>query len=173
MKNIVLIGMPASGKSTIGVLLAKTMGMDFIDTDLLIQKDKNALLQDIIIREGIEKFIETEEQTVMKLDYSNSIIATGGSVVYSPKAMEHLKNNGIVIYLDVSYDEIKRRLTNITTRGIVFGKRQDLFSLYEERTPLYRKYADITIDCGNKGIEEIVAYIKDELERMRFESGTS
>ena len=104
----------------------------------------------------------------MKLDCRNSIIATGGSVIYSNKAIKHLKNNGIIIYLNVSYKEIKRRLTNITSRGIVFGAGQDLLGLFDQRVPLYRKYADIIIDCEDKEIEEIVAFIKDELERIRL-----
>ena len=166
MKNIVLIGMPASGKSTIGVLLAKSMGMDFVDTDLLIQRSNNALLQDIITKEGVEKFIKIEEQVVMKLNCSNTIIATGGSVVYSEKAIKHLKINGIIIYLNVSYNEINRRLTNITSRGIVFGAGQDLLGLFNERVPLYRKNADMIIDCEDKEIEEIVTLTKDEAERI-------
>lgn len=161
MKNIVLIGMPASGKSTIGVLLAKAMGMDFVDTDLLIQKNRNALLQDIIIRIGIQEFIKIEEQTVLDLDCSNSIIATGGSVIYSDIAVKHLKKNGIILYLDVNYDEINRRLTNITSRGIVFGPGQDLRGLFEERVPLYRKHADKILTCADKDIEDIVCSIKD------------
>ncbi|HHW49801.1 MAG TPA: shikimate kinase [Clostridiaceae bacterium] len=164
MKNLVLIGMPASGKSTIGVLLAKTLGMDFIDTDLLIQKSEGALLQDIIINKGIDRFIQIEQEIITKLNCTNCVIATGGSAVYGEKAMEHLKLNGIVVYLEASYEEIKRRLTNIKSRGIVFVKGQDLFSLYNERMPLYQKYADISINCDGKSIEDIVSLIKDEIK---------
>lgn len=164
MKNLVLIGMPASGKSTIGVLLAKTLGMDFIDTDLLIQQSEGALLQDIIINKGIDRFIQIEQEIITKLNCTNCVIATGGSAVYGEKAMEHLKLNGIVVYLEASYEEIKRRLTNIKSRGIVFVKGQDLFSLYNERMPLYQKYADISINCDGKSIEDIVSLIKDEIK---------
>jgi len=156
--------MPASGKSTIGVLLAKTLGMDFIDTDLLIQKSEGALLQDIIINKGIDRFIQIEQEIITKLNCTNCVIATGGSAVYGEKAMEHLKLNGIVVYLEASYEEIKRRLTNIKSRGIVFVKGQDLFSLYNERMPLYQKYADISINCDGKSIEDIVSLIKDEIK---------
>jgi shikimate kinase len=163
MKNIVLIGMPASGKSTIGVILAKTMGMDFVDTDLLIQKKEEKLLQDIIIEKGIDSFIQIEEDTILELNCNNHVIATGGSVIYSHKAMQHLRQGGILIYLNTSYDEIERRLTNITSRGIVFGKEQDLHGLFKERTPLYEKYADIVLDCTDKEVEDIVNLIKDNL----------
>ena len=163
MKNIVLIGMPASGKSTIGVILAKTMGMDFVDTDLLIQKKEEKLLQDIIIEKGIDSFIRIEEDTILELNCNNHVIATGGSVIYSHKAMQHLRQGGILIYLNTSYDEIERRLTNITSRGIVFGKEQDLHGLFKERTPLYEKYADIVLDCTDKEVEDIVNLIKDNL----------
>lgn len=166
MKNLVLIGMPASGKSTIGVLLAKTFGMDFIDTDLLIQKREGTLLQDIIIKEGIDRFILIEKEIILKLNCINSVIATGGSAVYSEEAMEHLKLSGIIIYLKVSYEEINRRLTNITSRGIVFDKEQDLLSLFNERILLYQKYSDKIINCNNKSIEDIVGLIKDEIKNQ-------
>jgi len=155
--------MPASGKSTIGVILAKTLGMDFVDTDLLIQRSEGELLQDIITKKGIDKFIQIEQEIITKLNCTNCVIATGGSAVYSEKAMKHLKLNGIIIYLEVSYEEIKSRLTNITSRGIVFGKEQDLFGLYNERIPLYRKYADKTINCDGKSIEDIVSLITNEI----------
>ena len=164
VKNIVLIGMPASGKSTIGVLLAKTLGMDFVDTDLLIQRSEGALLQDIITKKGIDEFIQIEQDIITKLDCAKCVIATGGSAVYGEKAMEHLKLNGIVVYLEASYEEVKRRLTNIKSRGIVFGKGQDLYSLYNERIPLYKKYADITIECDGKSIEDLVCLIRDEVK---------
>ena len=161
MRNLVLIGMPASGKSTIGVLLAKTLGMDFVDTDLLIQSSHQKFLQDIIDDDGIERFKEIEEDIVIKLNCNNSVIATGGSVIYSDKAIKHLKQNGILIYLDTSYNEIDKRLTNITSRGVVFEKGQDLLDLFNERTPLYRKHADVIIDCSNKEVEDIVSLIRN------------
>ena len=164
MRNIVLIGMPASGKSTIGVLLAKALGRDFIDTDLLIQAREGALLQDIIMDKGIDEFIRIEEEVITGLDCTNTVIATGGSVVYSHEAMEYLGQKGIIVYLLVDYEEIKRRLINITSRGIVFEEGQDLIDLYNKRLPLYQKYADLTIDCGGKDIETLVSLIKDKIQ---------
>ncbi|MGI6371723.1 MAG: shikimate kinase [Caldicoprobacterales bacterium] len=164
MRNIVLIGMPASGKSTIGVLLAKALGRDFIDTDLLIQAREGALLQDIIMDKGIDEFIRIEEEVITGLDCTNTVIATGGSVVYSHEAMEHLGQKGIIVYLEVDYEEINRRLTNITSRGIVFEEGQNLIDLYNERLPLYQKYADLTIDCRDKDVETLVSLIKDKIQ---------
>ncbi|HHZ14398.1 MAG TPA: shikimate kinase [Clostridiales bacterium] len=164
MRNIVLIGMPASGKSTIGVLLAKALGRDFIDTDLLIQAREGALLQDIIMDKGIDEFIRIEEEVITGLDCTNTVIATGGSVVYSHEAMEYLGQKGIIVYLEVDYEEINRRLTNITSRGIVFEEGQNLIDLYNERLPLYQKYADLTIDCRDKDVETLVSLIKDKIQ---------
>lgn len=164
MRNIVLIGMPASGKSTIGVLLAKALGRDFIDTDLLIQAREGALLQDIIMDKGIDEFIRIEEEVITGLDCTNTVIATGGSVVYSHEAMEYLGQKGIIVYLEVDYEEINRRLTNITSRGIVFEEGQNLIDLYKERLPLYQKYADLTIDCRDKDVETLVSLIKDKIQ---------
>jgi shikimate kinase len=164
MRNIVLIGMPASGKSTIGVLLAKALGRDFIDTDLLIQAREGALLQDIIMDKGIDEFIRIEEEVITGLDCTNTVIATGGSLVYSHEAMEYLGQKGIIVYLEVDYEEINRRLTNITSRGIVFEEGQNLIDLYNERLPLYQKYADLTIDCRDKDVETLVSLIKDKIQ---------
>jgi len=155
-KNIVLIGMPGSGKSTIGVLLAKALGLPFIDTDLLIQQSQNKLLQDIINQEGIQKFLKIEEKVVSQMDVEGHVIATGGSVIYSPHAMSKLEQRGIVVYLELEYEEIERRIKNIKTRGIVMEKGCTLWKLYEERVPLYKKYADIVVNCSDKDIEEVV-----------------
>ena len=164
MKNVVLIGMPASGKSTVGVILAKTLGIQFVDTDILIQNHKSSLLQKIIDDEGLEAFIDIEGKTLTSLDLTNHVIATGGSAVYSKEAMESLKKNGIIIYLRLGCEEIQRRLNNILTRGIV-AKGMSIHELFEERNPLYEKYADITVDCTNKDIElvvnEITVILKD------------
>ena len=119
MKNIVIIGMPGAGKSTMGVILAKTLGRNFTDTDIVAQETSGRLLQDIIDDEGTGAFLETEEKTIRSLHRDNAVIATGGSVVFSEKAMEHLKKDGVVIYLNISFEEMVRRLNNITTRGIV------------------------------------------------------
>ena len=154
--NIVLIGMPGAGKSTLGVLLAKALGKNYVDTDILIQQNEGRLLQDIIDSDGINKFIALEEKTISKLHLKNCIIATGGSVIYSEKAMHTLKQDGKTVYLHVSFEEIKKRITNITTKGILIKNGAGLKDVYEERVPLYMKYSDITIDCSNKDIEQCV-----------------
>lgn len=158
-KNIVLIGMPGAGKSTIGVLLAKALGMSFIDTDLVIQEREGKLLQEIIDLYGLDEFLKKEENAIVSLNCKSTVIATGGSVVYSEKAMNHLKQNAIVIYLKIEYKEIERRIKNISTRGIAMNKGQSLLDLYNERIPLYERYADIVIDCSGKGMEKIIQEI--------------
>jgi shikimate kinase len=162
--NIVLIGMSGAGKSTIGVLLAKALGMDYVDTDIVIQQQEGRLLQEIIDNDGIEKFMEVEEKTVSELQLKNCIISTGGSVIYSEKAMNVLKQEGQIIYLHVPFEEIKRRLINIKTRGIVIKKGNSLKDVYEERAPLYTKYSDKTLDCSNKDIEHCV---KEMIEKIQ------
>ncbi|MDQ0913909.1 shikimate kinase [Paenibacillus sp. V4I5] len=162
--NIVLIGMSGAGKSTLGVLLAKALGMDYVDVDIVIQQHEGKLLQDIIDNDGIEKFMQVEEKIVSELQLKNCIISTGGSVVYSEKAMNVLKHGGQIIYLHVPYEEIKRRLINITTRGIVIKKGNSLKDVYEERVPLYMKYSDKTVDCSNKNIEQCVLEIIEKIQ---------
>ena len=162
--NIVLIGMPGAGKSTIGVLLAKTMKKPFVDTDLLIQQKYNRYLQDIIDNEGIKKFILKEEDVVLKMSVRNCVVATGGSVIYSNSAIEHLKKDGLLVYLQLRFDEIDSRIGNISSRGIVIAKDQTLIDIYNERVPLYEKYAEVTINCSNKHIEDVVAEIKNTIE---------
>jgi shikimate kinase len=165
MKNIVLIGMPGAGKSTVGVLLAKTLGCKFIDTDLLVQEETERFLQEIIDTDGPDAFMAIEEKTVLSLHRNRAVIATGGSVVYSRRAMAHLKEHGVVVYLQVSYDEMVKRLKNITTRGIVLHPGQDLRALYNERVPLYEQYADITVNCTEGHFEDSVERIAGELKR--------
>lgn len=156
-KNIVLIGMPASGKSTIGVLLAKTIGVGFVDTDLLIQQREHRLLQEIIDTDGIGYFLDTECAAVLDLDCQNTVIATGGSVVFRAAAMQKLRQNGTVVFLDVSLQTVKRRLNNIKTRGVAADKGQSIDEIFYERLPYYRKYADIVLPADGKTFEETVS----------------
>lgn len=155
-KNVVLIGMPGAGKSTMGVVLAKVSGMDFIDADLLIQAQEKRLLSEIIEQEGVEGFLVIEEQVNASIQAENAVIATGGSVIYGPRAMEHLREIGTVVYLRLSYSTIESRLFNIKGRGVALKEGQTLRDLYEERCVLYQKYAHITIDEEGLGIEETV-----------------
>ena len=164
-KNIILIGMPGAGKSTVGVILAKTLGMTFVDTDIAIQERTGRLLQEIIDMEGPDAFLKTEEETVLSLSCRNSVIATGGSVVFSGKAMEHLKEDRVVVYLAISFDEMAKRFRNITTRGIVLFKDESLSDMYHERVPLYERYADITVDCSKGDFEEIVGEVIGKIGR--------
>lgn len=163
MNNIVLIGMPGVGKSTVGVILAKELGYQFVDADLLIQKQEKRLLKEIIAQEGVDGFIKIENQVNASIEAERTVIATGGSVVYGEEAMEHLKKISTVVYLKLPYETLKKRLGNLKNRGVVLRKGQTLKDLYEERTVLYEKYADITIDEENKGIEETLQYIIKEL----------
>lgn len=160
--NIILIGMPGVGKSTVGVVLAKLLGYQFIDSDILIQKQEGRLLKDIIKQEGVEGFIEIENQVNRELEAEKSVIATGGSVVYGKEAMEHLKEIGTVVYLKLSYELLSSRLNNIKGRGVVLKAGQDLKALYEERVPLYEKYADCIVDEEEKNVEQTI----EELERV-------
>lgn len=165
MKNIVLIGMSGAGKSTLGVLLAKALGLDFTDTDILIQQREGMRLQEIIDSRGIEYFLKREEEAILSFDKMGYVIATGGSAVYSDKAMSALKNSGITVYLYVSSGELKARLTNITTRGIVMEPGCSLDELIVQRLPLYEKYADITVDCSGKDIEACIGEIIDSINK--------
>lgn len=167
MKNIILIGMPGAGKSTLGVILAKTLRMDFIDTDLIIQEKTGKLLHEIIGNNGPRAFLEIEEETICNLHPRHSVIATGGSAVYSDMGMKHLKSEGMVIYLRISFEVMAQRLRNIRTRGIVLVGGSDLCDMYSQRIPLYEKYADITIDCSGGDFEESVEKIVSTLSGLR------
>lgn len=154
MENIILTGMPGCGKSTVGVILAKTLGMDFIDTDLIIQLQQGEKLQNLVDEFGTEKFKQFEEKALLSVTArENTVIATGGSAVFCPRGMEHLKKNGICIYLEVPCSELIKRLTNIKTRGIAAAKGMTVEDIFNERSPYYEKYADIRIDCSAGGIE--------------------
>lgn len=164
-KNIVLIGMPGVGKSTVGVILAKVLGYEFVDADLLIQKREKRLLKEIIAQEGQEGFLQIENGVNASIEAEGAVIATGGSVVYCKEAMEHLKQIGTVIYLKLEYNILKKRLGNLRGRGVVLKDGQTLKDLYEERVPLYEQYADITVDEKNTGAEETLQKILQVLER--------
>lgn len=161
--NIVLIGMPGVGKSTVGVILAKVLGYQFVDADLVIQQQEGKLLCEIIEEVGTEGFIEVENRINASLNVTHSIIATGGSVVYGKEAMEHLQSIGRVVYLKVSYETLEKRLADIKGRGVVLKEGQDLKALFEERSPLYEKYADIEISEGTLGVEQTVEKIIENL----------
>jgi len=158
-KNIVLIGMPAVGKSTIGVLLAKRLGRYFLDTDIYIQAIIDRGLQEIIDTDGLEKFCQIEAEHISCIDKTNCVIATGGSAVYSDAAMSHLKNTGTIVHLELPLEQIKKRLTDLNVRGVVIAKGQTLEDLYQQRNPLYKKWADITIDCSGATHEQLVETI--------------
>ena len=159
--NIILIGMPGAGKSTIGVILAKTLGMDFLDSDLAICRRRGTTLQQILDTEGLENFLDLEEDVILGLRPESTVLATGGSVPMRPRAMEHLKPQGTVIYLEVPLEELRTRLSNIRTRGIAFGPGETLDALYAKRTPIYEKWADLTIhvDPSRNDIENMVDQI--------------
>ena len=168
MKNIILIGMPACGKSVTGVILAKSRKMNFIDADLLIQERAGKSLQDIINADGIETFKSIEEEALNAINVKNTVIATGGSAVYYDSAMRHLKENGVVVYIEASLATIKKRLKNISTRGVAMEKGQTIDSLYEMRVPLYEKYADCTVRSHRYRAENTVEDIISGLEKIKI-----
>lgn len=160
--------MPACGKSTAGVLAAKTLGYGFIDSDLIIQTQEKCLLAELIEREGVDGFIETENKVNASIWADRCVIATGGSVIYGKEAMEHLAQIGKIVYLKLSFEEVEKRLGNIIiSRGVVIKRGESLKDLYDERVPLYEKYADFILDCENKGIEETVRAICETARRER------
>ena len=159
MKNVVLIGMPGSGKSTSGVLAAKALCMDFVDTDLVIQQNEKMPLQAIINTKGNESFAAAEESAVCGLNVQNAVIATGGSVVYSQKAMAHLKENAVVLYLRISFETMMKRIADMHSRGILLKDGETVRAMYDERISLYEKYADMILDCDGKDVETTVSEI--------------
>lgn len=158
-ENVVLIGMPGAGKSTVGVVLAKNLGYGFLDSDLLIQETEGKLLHEIISEQGLEGFQYIEDRVNSEIQTRKSVIATGGSVVYGEKAMAHLREIGRVFYLKLPYEEIESRLGDLSERGVAIKSGMSLNDLYEERKPLYEKYADVIIDCEGLQIREIVREI--------------
>lgn len=162
--NIVLIGMPGVGKSTVGVVLAKALGYQFVDADLLIQEAEGKLLSELIEEHGTDGFIEIENRVNSQIQTHRSVIATGGSVVYGKEAMEHLKSIGTVVYLKQNLRVLQRRLRNLKERGVVLKEGQTLVDLYKERTVLYEKYADITVDQYKQSIEQTLKAVRKALE---------
>jgi len=152
--NLVLIGMPGSGKSTLGIIIAKILGMDFIDADVFIQKNENMKLQEIIKKKGVEGFLDTECENILKIDAKNTVIATGGSAVLREKAMLHLKKNAKTVFIDVEETEIKKRLYNMKTRGIAMDEGETVSDIYKKRRPYYLKYADIVVKTDGLSLEE-------------------
>lgn len=164
MDNVTLIGMPGVGKSTLGVVLAKVLGYQFLDSDLLIQKEEKRRLYQIIDQEGVEGFKKIENRVNASIDVSDTVIATGGSVVYCEEAMEHLKSIGKVVYLKLSLESLSKRLGNLKGRGVLLKKGQTLKDLYNERVPLYEKYADIVVDEEGKDLETSLQAVLDALK---------
>jgi shikimate kinase len=162
--NIILIGMPGSGKSTIGVLLAKLIGFDFVDTDILIQNATNRSLQDIVDKEGYLELRRIEGEVILKLNLGDHVIATGGSAVYSDRAMKHLKSKGVAVFLNVDLTTLKSRVRDYETRGLAKRPDQTVDDLFAERFALYRKYADITVACVGLTHEEVCARIVREMK---------
>lgn len=167
--NITLIGMPASGKSTVGVLLAKRLGYSFVDVDIVIQEKTGKLLKEIIAETGTEGFLQVEDRVNRELDVTRSVIAPGGSVIYGESAMQHLKEISTVVYLKLSYQDVKRRLGDLTDRGVALKDGMTLRDLYQERVPLYEKYADITVDETGKTpgqtVDELRAIMEERIRK--------
>ncbi len=163
--NLILIGMPGAGKSTVGVLLAKHRALDFIDTDLLLQRKLGLRLQQMINLRGLHSFRSAEEQVLMELNCTETVIATGGSAIYSQSGMQRLKELGQIIYLKISLPLLTQRISDMGQRGIVFEPGQNFASLYADRTPLYHQYADLEIDIDGLGVEDVLHLIDKYLQK--------
>lgn len=161
-KNIILIGMPGAGKSTIGIVLAKMLGYDFIDSDLLIQNQEGDILEHLIEKKGIEGFLEIENQVNRDIITESTVISTGGSICYCKEALEKLHENGVILYIKTDFSSLKRRLKSLKKRGVVIKKGSTLQDLYLERTPLYEKYADTAVDVTGLDLEESIDKIYEE-----------
>lgn len=166
-ENLIFIGMPAVGKSSVGIVVAKQLGKRFVDTDLLIQEQEKKLLREIIAEVGQDGFLAIENQVNAGVEAENSVIAPGGSVIYCEEAMNHFKEIGIVVYLKASYQTIKRRIRNPVKRGVVLRDGQSLKDLYEERVPYFEKYADITVDEDGCTIEQTIGNVLRAVEEYK------
>ena len=166
--SITLVGMPSAGKSTVGVLLAKRLGYRFIDSDLLIQEREGMLLKEIIARDGMEGFSKIENEVNASIQAPRSVIAPGGSVIYCKEAMEHLSSTTLIVYLYISYEEMVRRIGDITDRGVVLKEGMTLQDLYRERAVLYEAYADLTIDEEGLGCGQVVDLLREKIEKNQI-----
>lgn len=166
-KNVVLIGMPGAGKSTVGVVVAKRLGFRFVDSDLVIQETYGRLLHELIEEHGIEGFWKLENEVNASLDMERAVIATGGSVCYEPEAMEHLGKIGMVVYLQLSCESLQERLGDLNARGVTMRKEQTLLDLYKERVPLYEKYAHIIVDCEGKQLREVAEEVCNKVKELQ------
>lgn len=167
MRNLTLIGMPSSGKSTVGVLLAKRLGMRFVDVDILIQEQTGKLLKEIIAEQGREGFLKVEGDIAAAICVDHAVIAPGGSICYEDWAMEHLKEISTVVYLKISYEELERRIGNVVDRGVAIPEGYTLRDLYNERTALYERYADITVDEADMSAGEVVDVLRAMVEKQK------
>lgn len=165
-QSVILIGMPGAGKSTLGILLAKELGLDFLDTDVAIQVKEQQALQDILEERGYLELRAVEEAVLLETDCHQKVIATGGSAVYSDKGMAYLKSCGPVVYLEVPLEELRRRIHNYETRGIARRPDQSFAELFDERAALYRKYADIIVTCDNHGPGEVIEQVMKALKEL-------
>ena len=165
-QNIVLTGMPGVGKSTVGVILAKRLGYSFLDTDIYIQTREGLSLQEIIAARGIKGFCDLEEQHLLTISLKAHVIATGGSVVYRDRAMQHLQRNGFVVHLDLNCEKLKKRLDDIEQRGVVIAPGQSINALYVERDALYRRYADVTVETDNLTPDQVIQKVYEIVARM-------
>lgn len=163
--NLTLIGMPGSGKSTVGIILAKNLSLGFIDTDVLIQINRQKSLQEIINESGYLNLRKVEQEEILKLNVERHVISTGGSAVYSEKAMSHLNSISTIVFLQASFEEIQRRIHDYKTRGIAKAENQTFRELFDERHTLYRKYSEMTIDCNNSNQDDVAALISSGLNQ--------
>lgn len=162
--NVVFIGMPGAGKSTVGVVLAKMLGYRFVDSDLVIQEKTGKLLYQLLDTCGLERFREIENEVNAGITADHAVIATGGSAVYGKEAMEHFREIAVVVYLKLSCGEIRERLGDLHERGVAMEPGQTLESLYQERCPLYEQYADVTVDCDGKSLREVARQVYDRMQ---------